>query len=85
MAIAGISASELNIDLRQLVLYERSLAGTLGYNRDIERVLAMVEAKKLETSLFTATKKPMSEGPQIFDDIVNGRNDSFKVLLDPKE
>lgn len=85
MAVAGISASDLSVDLRQLVLYERSIAGTLGYNRDIERVIAMIETNKLDTSLFTGARKPMSEGPQIFDDISNGRSDSFKVLLDPKE
>jgi (R,R)-butanediol dehydrogenase/meso-butanediol dehydrogenase/diacetyl reductase len=43
VALLGLPKEPVNLDLRRLTLFERSLVGSLGYRHDLPRVLALME------------------------------------------
>jgi (R,R)-butanediol dehydrogenase/meso-butanediol dehydrogenase/diacetyl reductase len=84
VAVAGISPSELNFDLRQLVLYERSIVGSLGYNFDIPRVLDLMAVGTIDPSVLITAVRPLSAGTATLDEL-SSPNQHIKVLLTPRE
>lgn len=84
VAVAGISPSDISFDLRQLVLYERSLVGTLGYNFDIPRVLELMATGVLDASRFVTAVRPLGEALKTFEEL-SSPNQHIKVLLNPQE
>lgn len=84
VSVPGISTERLSVDLGQLVFYERQVAGSLGYNRDIERVLQLIAADRLDTSQFITSVAPMSEGASVFERLTADRGSNLKILLNPK-
>lgn len=85
ISVPGIGSGPINVDLRQLVLYERHLAGSLGYNRDIERVLALMTAGRLDAAPFITDTAPLAEGVDVFEQFSHSRGDGLKSLLTTKE
>lgn len=85
MAIAGISSSALNIDLRQLVLFERSIVGSLGYNFDIPRVLDLMASGCIDASPLLTGVRPLAAGAETLEELSSPDNQHIKVLLTPQE
>ncbi|WP_374455994.1 alcohol dehydrogenase catalytic domain-containing protein [Nocardioides sp.] len=83
LSIAGITDSALTFPLRQLVLYEREVVGSLGYNRDIERVLQLMATGRLDPGPFVKTVRPLSQAPDTFANLSAGPADELKILLSP--
>ena len=84
VAVAGISPSELSFDLRQLVLYERTLVGSLGYNFDIARVLELMATGTVDAAPLVTDVRPLSAGPATLEEL-SSPNQHIKVLLTPQE
>lgn len=84
VAIAGISPSELTIDLRQLVLFERTIAGSLGYNFDIPRVLDLMATRRIDVSPLVTGVRPLSAALTTLEEL-SSPNQHIKVLLTPQE
>lgn len=84
MAVAGISATDLTVDLRQLVLYERTLVGSLGYNFDIPRMLEVMAAGQIDVSPLVSEVRPLSAGVATLEEL-STPNHHIKVLLTPLE
>jgi (R,R)-butanediol dehydrogenase/meso-butanediol dehydrogenase/diacetyl reductase len=84
VAVAGISPSELSFDLRQLVLYERTLVGSLGYNFDIPRVLELMASGLIDASRLVTDIRPLSAGIATLEEL-SSPNQHIKVLLTPQE
>ena len=84
VAVAGISPTELTIDLRQLVLQERSLVGSLGYNFDIPRVLDLMAGGRIDVSHLVTAVRPLSAAVTTFEEL-SSPNQHIKVLLNPQE
>ena len=84
VAVAGIAPTDLTVDLRQLVLFERTLVGSLGYNFDIPRVLELMALGRVDVSPLLTAVRPLSEGPLTFEEL-SSPNKHIKVLLSPQE
>ena len=84
VSVVGISAERLGVDLRQLVLYERYIAGSLGYHRDIERVLKLIAAGRLDPRPFITTVAPLSDSIAVIEELAADRGSNLKILLTPK-
>lgn len=85
VVIAGISDSELRLDLRQIVLYERSIYGSLGYNFDIPRVLDLMATGRLDARPLLSGVRPLSAGLEVFEELAADRSQHLKVLLTPRD
>jgi (R,R)-butanediol dehydrogenase / meso-butanediol dehydrogenase / diacetyl reductase len=85
MAVAGISPSELSVDLRQLVLFERTIAGSLGYNFDIPRVLDLMAAGRIDAAPLVTGIRPLKAGIATLDELSAPDHRHVKVLLTPQE
>ncbi|MFD9552363.1 2,3-butanediol dehydrogenase [Nocardia salmonicida] len=84
VAMVGISDRHLEVDIRQIVLYERSVMGALGYHHDIERVLSLMASGRLDPTPFITEKRPLSDAIPTFDQLVRSPADQLKILLTPK-
>jgi (R,R)-butanediol dehydrogenase/meso-butanediol dehydrogenase/diacetyl reductase len=85
VALAGISDRDFQVDLRQVVLYERSVHGSLGYNFDIPRVLDLMATGRLDASSLVTGVRDLTEGPDVFAELTAARERHLKVLLNPKD
>jgi len=85
MAVAGIADTDVSLDMRQLVLYERTLSGSLGYNFDIPRVLDLIAARRLDPAPLLTDVRPLSDGQVTFDELTSPDTRHLKILLTPKE
>jgi (R,R)-butanediol dehydrogenase / meso-butanediol dehydrogenase / diacetyl reductase len=87
VALAGISDSRIGIDLRQIVLFERSVAGSLGYNFDIPRVLDLIATGRLGPEVVDALVtgvRPLAQAVDAFTELAADRGRHLKVLLSPE-
>ncbi|WP_029431369.1 alcohol dehydrogenase catalytic domain-containing protein [Blastococcus sp. URHD0036] len=84
MAIAGISPAELAIDIRQIVLYERQVVGSLGYNFDIPRVLGLMASGAIDAAPLITDVRPLADGAATLEEL-SSPNQHVKVLLTPQE
>ncbi|AIJ21922.1 alcohol dehydrogenase catalytic domain-containing protein [Amycolatopsis methanolica] len=83
VVLAGISGGAASLPLKQIVPFERTVLGTLGYNFDIPRVLDLVAAARFDPSPLLTGVYPLSRGLDAFHDLASGSH--LKILLDPEE
>jgi (R,R)-butanediol dehydrogenase / meso-butanediol dehydrogenase / diacetyl reductase len=82
MSIAGISPSDLRVDLRQLVLFERTLSGSLGYNFDIPRALDLIATGRIDPAPLLTDIRPIDAGPATLAELTT-TSQHIKILLHP--
>jgi (R,R)-butanediol dehydrogenase/meso-butanediol dehydrogenase/diacetyl reductase len=66
------------------VLYERTVAGSLGYTFDSPRVLDLMAAGRIDVSPLVTGVRPLSAGPATLEEL-SAPNQHIKVLLTPRE
>jgi (R,R)-butanediol dehydrogenase/meso-butanediol dehydrogenase/diacetyl reductase len=84
VVVAGISDTIVPLDLRQLVLFERNLHGSLGYNHDIPRALDLMAAGRIDAGQLVTAIRPLSAGPEVFAELADDPDKHLKVLLTPQ-
>ncbi|MEV0666502.1 alcohol dehydrogenase catalytic domain-containing protein [Actinomadura luteofluorescens] len=84
IVLAGIGDRPARLDLTALTFYERTLAGSLGYNFDVGRIVDLMSTGALDPSLMITGRFPLAEGPGLFADLAAGRGGHLKALLTPK-
>ncbi|PXY33432.1 theronine dehydrogenase [Prauserella coralliicola] len=81
--LAGISGGAASIPLTQIVPFERTVLGSLGYNFDIPRVLDLIATARLDPTPLLTGVYPLTQGLDAFRELGSGSH--LKILLDPKE
>lgn len=82
--LAGVSGTDLHIPLGQIVYFERTVLGSLGYNFDIPRVLSLIAEQRLDVSPLLTGIAPLTEGLETFRSLDSDRGQHLKVLLNLK-
>ncbi|HEY2053523.1 MAG TPA: alcohol dehydrogenase catalytic domain-containing protein [Solirubrobacterales bacterium] len=82
IVIAGIPKTPVPIDGGRMVLYERSLIGTLGYANDLPRVAAMIAAGNLEPSVMITNRIELGEVAGEIERLAGDPRDEVKVLAE---
>ncbi|GAA3204322.1 alcohol dehydrogenase catalytic domain-containing protein [Actinocorallia longicatena] len=85
IVLAGIGDRPATLDLTALTFYERSLVGSLGYNHDVARVVALLAEGVLDPARMITGRLPLEAGPELFADLAAARGGHLKVLLTPRE
>lgn len=83
VSLVGISEQHLDIDLRQVVLFERSVLGALGYHHDIERALKLMASGRLDPGAFITDVRPLDSAVETFEQLATSPTDQLKILLTP--
>jgi threonine dehydrogenase-like Zn-dependent dehydrogenase len=78
----GLMEPEPGFDSQDLIRMEKTVMGSFAYT-DAEFVEAIALAEHLDLSW--AESFPLSKGPEIFTELMNGRTDVIKALLLPNE
>jgi (R,R)-butanediol dehydrogenase/meso-butanediol dehydrogenase/diacetyl reductase len=81
--LCGISGGAASLPLTQIVPFERTVLGSLGYNFDIPRVLELIATGRFDPAPLLTGVYPLSRGPEAFDELASGHH--LKILLAPKE
>lgn len=84
VVLAGVGGQPLSSELNKIVLYERTVLGSLGYNYDIPRVLALMAAGRLDASRLVTGTYPLESGPEVFAALSASPDRHLKVLLTPE-
>jgi (R,R)-butanediol dehydrogenase/meso-butanediol dehydrogenase/diacetyl reductase len=76
---AGISGARTTIDQRLLILYERSVYGSLGYY--IARIIDRMAAERPDASPLLTGICPLTQVPEVFAELAADRDKHLKVLI----
>ena len=84
VVLAGVGNGSVEFELGQLVFYERTVHGSLGYNFDIPRVIDLLSTGRLDAAPLVTGRFPLSAGVGAFEGLVADRARHLKVLITPK-
>ena len=82
IVVVGLPKRPPVIDAARLVLYERSLVGSLGYAHDLPRVAAMIAAGRLDAERLVTKVITLSETPEELRRLADEPGGDIKVLVD---
>jgi (R,R)-butanediol dehydrogenase/meso-butanediol dehydrogenase/diacetyl reductase len=82
IVIAGIPKKPVAVDAGRMVLYERSLIGTLGYANDLPRVARMIASGSLEPSGMITNRIALAEVADEIERLAGDPRDEVKVLAE---
>lgn len=80
VVLLGIGQRETSLDPSRVVLYERRIIGSLGYRRDVERVVSLMEADKIDPLPMVGRIATLDDVPDILEDATVG-GDLVKILV----
>ena len=79
----GVNHGHAELEVNGLVLYERTVMGSLGYNHDLARVVDMLAGERLLIDGFVTAVVPFADAVAgAFDALVNDRGAHLKVLIE---
>ena len=84
VVLAGVGHGSVEFELGQLVFYERTVLGSLGYNFDIPRVIDLMSTGRLDASPLITGRFPLAAGAGAFAELAADRARHLKVLITPK-
>lgn len=82
VVLAGVGEVDVSVDLRQIVFFERTIRGALGYNFDIERVLALMAAGRLDPSPMITSSITLEDAPRVLRSSPADRATQIKILIE---
>jgi (R,R)-butanediol dehydrogenase/meso-butanediol dehydrogenase/diacetyl reductase len=82
IAVVGLPKRPPVIDAARLVLYERSLVGSLGYANDLPRAESMIAAGRLDPERLITKTIPLSDTPGELERLATQPGADIKVLVD---
>ena len=80
----GIPGRASELDTSRLVLFERSLVGSLGYRHDLPRVVEMVASGVVDPLPLIAETVPLDRAPDAFASLDAGAQGRIKVLVEAR-
>jgi (R,R)-butanediol dehydrogenase/meso-butanediol dehydrogenase/diacetyl reductase len=80
VVIIGLPKTPPAIDAARMVLFERSLVGTLGYAHDLPRVAAMIDAGNLDPEPLVTRRVVLEDVPAELERLSADPGDDIKVL-----
>lgn len=84
IVIAGLGELPLECSVRDLVLYERSVLGSLGSRLEIPRVLGLMASRRWDLSALITGVYSLDDSQAVFSDLARGPSGGLKVLLTPR-
>jgi (R,R)-butanediol dehydrogenase/meso-butanediol dehydrogenase/diacetyl reductase len=82
IAVVGLPKHPPAIDAARLVLYERSLVGSLGYAHDLPSAAAMIAAGHLDPERLITKVIPLAQTPEELARLADRPGGDIKVLID---
>ena len=84
VVIAGVFEEPAALDLNRLVLYERTIIGSLGYAGEFPTVIALLADGRLQGEPLISHRIALDEiVPAGFEAILADRSDKLKVIVSP--
>jgi (R,R)-butanediol dehydrogenase / meso-butanediol dehydrogenase / diacetyl reductase len=80
--VVGLPKKPPEIDAARLVLYERSLIGSLGYANDLPRVASMIAAGRIDPERLITNVIPLADTPAELERLYSSPGGDIKVLVD---
>jgi (R,R)-butanediol dehydrogenase/meso-butanediol dehydrogenase/diacetyl reductase len=84
VVLAGLSDGSASLPIKQIVPFERTITGSLGYNFEIPRVLDLLATGRLVADGLLTGTHPLADGVEVFAELGAGRGGHLKVLLTPE-
>jgi (R,R)-butanediol dehydrogenase/meso-butanediol dehydrogenase/diacetyl reductase len=84
IVVVGIPDKASQVDTSRLVLFERSLVGSLGYRHDLGRVVEMVASGVVDPLPLIAEIVPLDQALDAFASLDAGPGSRIKVLVETR-
>lgn len=81
VVLVGVNDVQLDISLRSVVLSERRIYGSLGYNFDVARVVSLMSSGRLDATSLVSRVVRLEETEGALQDLGSGRSEHLKVLV----
>jgi (R,R)-butanediol dehydrogenase/meso-butanediol dehydrogenase/diacetyl reductase len=84
IVLLGMGDAPAPIDFRRLVLFERSLVGSLGYRHDLPKVVKMIDGGQLDPGALIGDVVALEAAADALAELAGGPGDAIKVLVDAR-
>jgi (R,R)-butanediol dehydrogenase / meso-butanediol dehydrogenase / diacetyl reductase len=81
VSLLGLPTDSSQVEARRLVLFERSLVGSLGYRNDLPRVLELVAAGQLDPGAVVSEIVGLADAGAVLADLASAPGGRIKVLV----
>jgi (R,R)-butanediol dehydrogenase/meso-butanediol dehydrogenase/diacetyl reductase len=82
IVLVGLPKTPPSLDATKIVLFERSIVGSLGYVHDLPRVAQLIASGALVPDGLITRVVPLQQGPDELARLATAPGDDIKVLLD---
>lgn len=82
VVIPALSDARYELDGRQVVLYERRLIGSLGYNWDLPRVLSLISGGAISPEPMISGVFPLARAADVLAEMAARAGGHFKALIE---
>ncbi len=82
ITLVGLGAQSADLAVDRLVLFERSLLGSLGYRRDLPRVAQMIGDGLVDPGVLRSDIVSLEDAPTAFTQLASEPRERIKVLVD---
>lgn len=82
IVLVGLGGPPASLDCDRLVLFERTLVGSLGYRHDLPKVVKLFAEGLLDPSALIGEVVSLEEAPKMFEDLTRDSGGVVKALVD---
>ncbi len=83
IVVCGVNHGHAELEVNGIVLYERTVIGSLGYNHDLARVVDLLAGGRLMVDGFITAVVPLEQAVEgAFETLVHDRGAHLKVLIE---
>ncbi len=79
----GNSQPEVTLNMQQVVTREITIRGTYGFDQEFGQAIELLRTRRINVAPLTERVASLAEGPQLFQELAQGKLDALKVILQP--
>jgi (R,R)-butanediol dehydrogenase/meso-butanediol dehydrogenase/diacetyl reductase len=84
IVVVGLDASAATVSADRLVLFERSVVGSLGYCNDLPKVVRMIAHGLVDPTALVSEVVPLAGATEMITQLASNPEGRIKVLVDPR-
>lgn len=84
--LVGVSLSPITIPSVVVVLHEVTMIGAIAYTKEeFKTCIDLMASKKIDVKKFLSKIVPLSETEKSYAELLSGKTDSIKIIVDPNK
>lgn len=86
VVLVGVSMDQITIPSAIALMHELTIKGAIAYTKqDFERCIELISNKQIDVLKFLDKQITLEETQEAYDELINGKTDTIKIIVDLKK